>query len=57
MESAAMAACAQFRGVQFGQILFTADSLANLDQHDPRDFGKDAHFRGLELATTCLTNL
>ena len=31
MECSALAACAEFRGVIFGQILFTADTLANID--------------------------
>jgi len=36
MECAALAACAEFRGIEFGQILFTADSLAAIDSHDSR---------------------
>ena len=39
MECSALAACAQMRGVQFGQLLFTADTLANVDAHDDRDWG------------------
>ena len=30
MECAALAACARKRGASFGQILYTADSLANI---------------------------
>ena len=37
MECAALAACAQFRKVDFAQILFTADTLANEQNYDPRD--------------------
>lgn len=39
MECAALAACAAFRGVQFGQLLYTADSLANADAYDERSWG------------------
>ncbi len=39
MECAALAACAQFRNVKFGQFLFTADSLHSLDAYDERDWG------------------
>ena len=39
MECAALAAVAQFRGVEFGQFLYTADSLANVDAYDARDWG------------------
>lgn len=42
MECSALAACARFRGVIFGQFLFTADSLADLDAHDYRNFGEDS---------------
>lgn len=39
MECSALAACAKFRGAQFGQLLFTADSLAKVDEYDERDWG------------------
>lgn len=42
MECAALAACAQFRGVEFGQLLFTADSLADAKQYDPRSWGMNS---------------
>ena len=35
-------ACAQFRNAVFGQILFTADTLAELDKYDERDWGKSS---------------
>ena len=41
MECASMAACAKMRGILFGQVLFTADSLANVDAHDIRNWGND----------------
>ena len=36
MECSALAAVAQLRGVLWGELLFTADSLADLDQYDSR---------------------
>lgn len=49
MECAALAACAQFRGVEFGQLLFTADSLANAERHDARSWGMASQLPALEL--------
>lgn len=49
MECAALASAAQFRGVQYGQILFAADSLAG-DAYDPRDWGVDSHEVALRMA-------
>lgn len=43
MECASMAACAKMRNIIFGQLLFTADSLANVDAHDERNWGEE-HF-------------
>lgn len=43
MECASMAACAKIRKVVFGQLLFTADSLADTENHDGRNWGND-HF-------------
>ena len=39
MECAALAACARKRGVQFGQLLFTADTLADPSRYDAREWG------------------
>ncbi|MGB3954664.1 MAG: phosphorylase, partial [Brooklawnia sp.] len=49
MECAAWAAWAQYRGVRFGQILFTADSLAG-GVYDPRDWGTGSHEVALRMA-------
>jgi uridine phosphorylase len=38
MECAALAACAQLRGARYGQILYSADTLAT-DEHDTRGWG------------------
>jgi len=42
MECSALAACAEFRSVIFGQILFAADILVNPDLYDERDWGSSA---------------
>ena len=49
MECAALAAVAQLRGVVWGQLLFTADSLADLENYDSRDWGSEAFDKALEL--------
>ena len=49
MECAALAAVAQLRGVVWGELLFTADSLADLDNYDSRDWGAEAFGKALEL--------
>lgn len=54
MECAALAACAQKRGAVFGQILYTADSLANVCAHDERDWGKRSLRKALELCINVL---
>lgn len=40
MECASLAACARFRGAEFAQLLYTADSLADAGKHDPRSWGE-----------------
>ena len=49
MECAALAAVAQLRKVVWGELLFTADSLADLDNYDQRDCGSEAFDKALEL--------
>ena len=44
-----MAACAKMREVAFGQLLFTADSLANVDEHDTRNWGNGIFATAMEL--------
>lgn len=43
MECSALMACAQFRGATFGEILFTADSLAIPEAYDERDWGRSSY--------------
>lgn len=57
MECSAMAACAQFRHINFAQILFTADSLNDLNVHDDRGWGNNSHIRVMDLAANILINL
>lgn len=56
MECAALAACAQKRGAVFGQILYTADSLANIHEHEDRDWGRSSLRKALELCIEILKN-
>lgn len=57
MECASMAACAKMRGVSFGQLLFTADSLANADAHDIRNWGNDYFESAMRLAMEMITEM
>nr|WP_307993314.1 nucleoside phosphorylase [uncultured Niameybacter sp.] len=50
MECSALMACAQFRGIEFGQILFTADSLAIPEAYDERDWGRSSYEIVFQLA-------
>lgn len=49
MECSALAACAQLRGAVWGMILYTADSLVNVEQYDERNWGGDAYEYALTL--------
>lgn len=49
MECAAFAAVARFRGARFGQVLFTADTLAG-ETHDVRGWGNDFRAVALQVA-------
>ena len=42
MECASLAAVAQLREAIWGLLLFTADSLADLENYDQRDWGSEA---------------
>ncbi len=57
MECASMAACAKMRGVLFGQLLFTADSLADIDAHDIRNWGNDFFAAAMKLAMKAITEV
>jgi len=57
MECAALAACAAFRKVTFGMILYTADSLANIDCYDERSWGGNAYEHALKLCLDAVKKL
>ena len=57
MECASMAACAKMRGVLFGQVLFTADSLADVNAHDIRNWGNDFFAAAMKIAMDAITEV
>lgn len=50
MECASLAACAKMRKITFGQLLFTADSLVNVEEHNTRNWGEETFSVAMELA-------
>jgi len=50
MECSALAACAEFRGVTWAMLLFTADTLADPNDYQERDWGKASIPLALQLA-------
>lgn len=57
MECSALAACAAFRGADWGMILYTADSLADVDKYDMRTWGGDAYEYALRLCLDAVSRL
>ena len=57
MECAALAACANFRGATLGMILYTADSLADVDKYDERNWGGNAYEYALTLGLDAVIKL
>jgi len=57
MECATLAAVAQLRGIVWGQLLFTADSLADLENYDSRDWGSEAFDKALELCLEIVSHM
>lgn len=57
MECSALAACAEFRGATWGMILYTADSLANVDKYDARNWGGDAYAYAMQLCLDAVIKL
>lgn len=57
MECSALAAVAKLRGAVWGEILFTADSLAEADKYDERGWGRDSHKYALELCFDVVSKL
>lgn len=57
MECSALAAVAAFRGATFGMILYTADSLADVDKYDMRTWGGNAYEYALTLCMDAVLKL
>ena len=57
MECAALSACAGFRGAIWGMILYTADSLADVDTYDERNWGGNTYEYALTLCLDAVTKL
>ena len=57
MECSALASVAQFRGAIWGLLLFTADSLADIDNYDQRDWGSEAFDKALELCLDIIVQM
>lgn len=57
IECSALAACAKFRGVSWGMLLYTADSLANIEKYDARGFGDGSTKYALRLCLEAILKL
>ena len=57
MECAALAAVAQLRGAIWGLLLFTADSLADIDNYNQRNWGSEAFDKALELCLDIIVQM
>jgi len=57
MECASLAACASFRGAEFAQLLYTADSLADARNYDARNWGEDSVMPALQLCLDIAASL
>ena len=57
MECAALAACAAFRGAVWGEILFTADTLADSERYNERDWGIASYECALQLCCDAVVRL
>lgn len=57
MECSALSACARMRGAEFGQLLYTADSLADAENYDKRNWGTDSVEYALKLCIEAVLNI
>lgn len=57
MECSALAACSQLRGAVWGELLFTADTLADTEHYDERNWGGDSLEYALELSIEAVVNI
>lgn len=57
MECASLAAVAQLRGAIWGLLLFTADSLADIDNYNQRNWGSGAFDKALEICLDIIVQM
>ena len=57
MECASLAAVAQLRGAIWGLLLFTADSLADIDNSNQRNWGSEAFDKALEICLDIIVQM
>lgn len=57
MECSALAACAEMRGVVWGELLYTADSLACVEKYEERNWGNDSVEYALKLCLDAVLNI
>lgn len=57
MECAALAACAEFRNITFGHILFTADTLVDAKNYDERGWGINSNSLAIKLSLDAVCEL
>lgn len=57
MECASLAAVAQLRGAIWGLLLFTADSLADIDNYNQRNWGSEAFDKALEICLDIIVQM
>ena len=57
MECAALAACAELRNVIWGELLYTADTLANQESYDERSWGEDSVHTVMNLSVEAVLSL
>lgn len=57
MECSALAACAKLRGATWGELLFTAYTLADAEHYDERGWGGDSIRYALELCIEAVKNI
>lgn len=57
MECSALAACAKLRGAIWGELLFTADTLADAEHYEQRSWGSDSVEYALRLCIEAVINI
>lgn len=57
MERSALAACAKMRGAIWGELLFAADTLADAEPYDERNWDDDSTSYALELCIGAVLNI